>query len=167
MQWRLIASIVLSRHFWTMESHPEAAATTFVTSAHILSKHAVWSLAKRPIVALMYRPYSKVIILRKAASVDVRLALDPHCSLWRSPAASAMPMRLRAMRIFRAVLKSASSMPIMRSWWMRRTPRFFSSITSTIFVHRLFENPYMNGRLIMVESHSAMSSSRAKHFHME
>lgn len=87
---------------------PEALSIVLVTSANILSKQTVWLFAKRLTVAFMYLLYSNVIVFRSAASVDVRVVLEPHCSLWRLPVLLTSVMRLRAKRILRAVLKSAS-----------------------------------------------------------
>ena len=88
-------------------------------------------------------------------SIDVLFFLDPQFSFVNPPFDSDCDCIWTEKNHFNAVLKSASSSPMILKVWIFRTPFFFSSMQSVSFSHRALMNPYMKGKLIMMHKNSA------------
>ena len=91
----------------------------------IWSKHAVASLAKSAIVTWRVHPYSNESILWRAGSMAVRPGWPPHCS--SVSVCLVLAMIFLGKNIFKAVLNSALTRPIICSWCILHAPAFFQA----------------------------------------
>ena len=163
---RLMPSIK-SWRYWRLFSAPCAAAMTFVTAATSCLNTQFDHWQRGPLL-----PSYTFRTQTSSSSEGLHLwrfcfSGCPILQSW-SPGFSAIPISFLANIILRAVLKSASRMPMILRWCIFRTPGFFSNMTSTILFHCWCINPCKNGSNIMIAIHSpAMSSSQASTFQME